>query len=486
MDAAAGWYDDGHGTQRWWDGSTWTEQVRDVPPPTAVHPQSMTIAPQAPATPTRRTAASPAKPPLFGVRNFAVAQAAEAFELRQTIDRLGLADVLERERRVAELDTQIAEKQSHIVDQTNALAVLLRDVDTANAELLDVRNAVEVQEFGVFDFEHPAEASAELATKLEATRSEIKRMISDKTAASASSNFTFNNSAAQGRRFTANMMKILLRAYNAEAENGVKAVRAGNLHTAQSRLSKAAEQIQKQGSMISLEISPHFHRLRLHELELANRHLVAIQREKELERERREQLREQRKAEQELQREHDRLEKEKSHYLATLASLEANGDDEGVLRMRAKLEDVDRALTDVDYRAANIRAGYVYVISNVGAFGDGIVKIGMTRRLEPMDRVNELGDASVPFRFDVHALFFADDAVGIESMLHGLFADQRLNRVNLRREFFAVSPQQVLDALQSHKVEVVEFALEPAAEEFRLSEVARLASIADEQPLLAS
>ena len=112
----------------------------------------------------------------------------------------------------------------------------------------------------------------------------------------------------------------------------------------------------------------------------------------------------------------------------------------------------------------------MYVISNVGSFGPDVVKIGMTRRLEPMDRVRELGDASVPFTFDVHALFFADDAVSIENMLHKEFANCRINQVNMRREYFRTTPQHVLDALREHRVEVLEFTMEPAAAEFRESE----------------
>jgi len=104
--------------------------------------------------------------------------------------------------------------------------------------------------------------------------------------------------------------------------------------------------------------------------------------------------------------------------------------------LQAKLAEIERALRGVEERQANIRAGYVYVISNIGSFGDGVVKIGMTRRLEPTDRVRELGDASVPFRFDVHTLFFSHDAAGIENELHRRLADRRLNKVNLRREFF--------------------------------------------------
>ncbi|NGP09036.1 GIY-YIG nuclease family protein [Rhodococcus sp. 14C212] len=144
-------------------------------------------------------------------------------------------------------------------------------------------------------------------------------------------------------------------------------------------------------------------------------------------------------------------------------------DSAGAERLRAKLAEVRRALDDVDYRAANIRAGFVYVISNIGAFGISMVKIGMTRRLDPMNRVRELGDASVPFRFDVHALFFADDAVTVESTLHQAFAERRVNTVNPRREFFSATPDEVLDVPRRHVGEVLSYTAEPEAEEYPVS-----------------
>src|SRR5690606_26341250 len=211
---------------------------------------------------------------------------------------------------------------------------------------------------------------------------------------------------------------------------------------------RVVDQISQNGTMIDLRVTSHYHRLRLKELSLAARHLEVLKAEKEAERARKAQLREQQKAEAELRREKERLEKERGHYLNTLEALRARGDLEAVADLEAKLADVDRAIADVDYRAANIRAGYVYVISNVGAFGERMVKIGMTRRLEPYDRVRELGDASVPFRFDVHALIFSEDAVGLENSLHEEFADRRVNRVNLRREFFYATPAEVREVLE--------------------------------------
>jgi T5orf172 domain len=137
-----------------------------------------------------------------------------------------------------------------------------------------------------------------------------------------------------------------------------------------------------------------------------------------------------------------------------------------IAELRAKLTDIDSAIAHNDYRIANIRAGYVYVISNIGAFGAGIVKIGLTRRLEPADRVRELGGASVPFRYDTHALFFSDDAVSLESELHKAFAHRRVNWVNERREFFFATPAEVREVLTTKVGALLEYTANPPASKY--------------------
>jgi len=471
----AGWYDDGSGRVRWWDGARWTEQVADSPPASSTQPVPPGgVAPTAPGAPqtmgaVTATEKAPPKISFFGGRKAALAYAAENDRLEGVIQRYGLRDLIDLDREKAAQQSQVDAVLAELHGVREQLDSSRRELSEIQGEIIDARAKVELQSYGMYEFGHPAEASTTLLARLEGVRAQAKEMVRDKSATNATSNFTFNNSAAKGRKFVADMSKLLLRAYNAEAENCVKTVRAGNLEAAAKRLSTVVDQIARQGSMIDLRIAPRYHQLRLEELSLASRHLQAVQAEKELERAHREELREQRKAEQELARQQEKLEKEKSHYASTLSALEAKGDLEGAERVRARLADVARALEDVEYRAANIRAGYVYVISNIGSFGPDVVKIGMTRRLEPMDRVNELGDASVPFRFDVHALFFADDAVGIESMLHKNFASQRLNTVNLRREYFRTRPEDVLAALKDHSVEVLEFRIEPEAIEYRAS-----------------
>lgn len=426
--------------------------------------------------------------PVRGVRVFAQEVVATNAQLLDDLHRVGAMDVLTREqaardavaarenatREAATIRAQAVQEVQQLQEQQRAL----------EAQIVDVRQVAEVHSMGYYDFEHPAEASVKLNGELETVRRQIKDSIRAKTAVRSVTGFTFNNSEKEGTKFVRDLTKLLLRAYNAEAENCVKTARAGNYHVAQNRLEKARQQIRKAGAMIGLDVTESFHRLRLREIELATLHLQAVAAAKEEERARREEAREAARALKELEAAKAKQQKTVDHHLNVLAKLEETGDTDGMERVREQLAEAQAALQDVDNRLANTRAGYVYVISNLGSFGERMVKIGMTRRLDPMDRVKELGDASVPFNFDVHALFFSQNAVGVETMLHQHFAAQRVNRVNLRREYFYATPDDVRTALAAHDVEVVEFRTEAGAEEFHLSEEIRATE--DEESLIGS
>jgi hypothetical protein len=220
---------------------------------------------------------------------------------------------------------------------------------------------------------------------------------------------------------------------------------------------------------MNIRISAAYHALRIRELELTSDYLEKRAEEKEREAAERERLREERRVQQELARERARLEKEHQHYTNVINRLIEQGKLEAAEEHRATLARIAKAIEDVDYRVANVRAGYVYVISNVGAFGDHMVKIGLTRRIDPTERIRELGDASVPFRYDTHALFFSDDAVGLEAKMHDHLAERRVNWVNKRREFFYVSPAEAKKALLELAGELLEYVDEPEALEFRQS-----------------
>ena len=264
--------------------------------------------------------------------------------------------------------------------------------------------------------------------------------------------------------------KLLLRAYNAEADNLVRTMRPYRLASAIERLGKTVETIARLGKTMDIRISPAYHQVRIRELELTADYLAKVEEEKERIRAERERQREEDKARKEFEREKARLLKEQAHYQTALRRLEDNQDETAAAALRTKLEEIATAIAGVEERAANTRAGYVYVISNIGAFGERMVKIGMTRRLDPMDRVRELGDASVPFRFDVHALIFSEDAVGLEARLHSELADRRVNRVNLRREFFYATPTEVRKLLERLTDQhILEYHETPEALEWRAS-----------------
>jgi hypothetical protein len=353
-------------------------------------------------------------------------------------------------QRIAELDAEVARLKA-------------ADPGPETIELDDERV---LQEVGIYRYHHPLENAPEYKEQLGDLSQRIKEMVKAGRAVLASDMFTFNNSLAKGRRMTSEFSRLMLRAYNAEADNCVRALRAGNVLTAKKRLESSVTTIAKLGAMMEMRINPEYHDLRIRELELTADYLMKLQVEKEEAREERERLREERKAEQELAAERARLEKEREHYVNALQAMANAGNEAAITELNERLREIEQAVERNDFRLANIRAGYVYVISNRGALGPNIVKIGLTRRLEPMDRVRELGDASVPFPFDVHAMFFAEDAVTVEADLHRAFAEQRVNHVNRRREFFFATPAEVRTVLLEQVGNLIEFAEQPEATQY--------------------
>lgn len=321
-----------------------------------------------------------------------------------------------------------------------------------------------LQSVGIYRYHHPLENAAMYRDRLDELEARIAQLVKDGRAIEASTMFTFDNSLAKGRKMTNDLGRLMLRAYNAEAENAIAKLRAGNVLTAKRRLERSRDQIAKLGLMMEMRISDDFHALRFEEIELTADWLMKKQEERQAAQEEKARLREERRAQKELEEERERLEKERQHHLRVIAELREQGEDTGELQ--AALDELDAAIEQNDYRAANIRAGYVYVISNRGAFGEGVMKIGLTRRLDPYDRIRELGSASVPFRFDVHALFFSEDAVSLEAELHRHFADRAVNRVNSRKEFFFATPAEVRDVLEERVGSLLEFTDRAEATEF--------------------
>ncbi|MDQ2709128.1 MAG: DUF4041 domain-containing protein [Actinomycetota bacterium] len=436
------------------------------------------------------------KVPLFGARARVKELSAEVASLKAEMDRLGVPEITQLERRHDELNAQIAAQQAtldrqlpdhrakiHADGQAAARELETRltglnsqitTLETRRRELQESLVADEdsamLQAVGIYLSRHPLTDAPVYQGELERLRDRIKTMNKKGGGAiRATTSWTVNGSVPQGRVMVNETSKLMLRAYNAEADNLVRAMKPFKLDSSIDRLSRAAKTIERLGQTMSIAISESYHQLRVTELEITADYLNKVAQDKEREREERVRLREERKVQQEIEAERRRLEKERQHYLNALAAVEAKGEAEPINRLRSMLDEIERSIEAVDYRAANVRAGYVYVISNLGSFGERIVKIGMTRRLEPLDRVRELGDASVPFRFDVHALFFSDDAVGIEQAMHERLAHRRVNHVNLRREFFHATPVEAREHLLELTGDLLHFEELPEALEYRQS-----------------
>lgn len=369
-------------------------------------------------------------------------------------------------RRAARQVAEPADPRDELIAQLEATVRDLRAALTSPQaeEAVQLDDEQVLQAVGIYRYHHPLEDAAAYKDELQRIESQIAQQVRDGHAIERSNMFTFDNSLAKGRRMSDDLSKLMLRAYNAEADISVRSLRAGNVETAKRRLEKSRQAIAKLGAMMQMRIGPGYHALRDEEIELTADWLMKKQEERERHREEAARLREEKKVQKELEAERERLDKERTLIEQTIRQLLADGRSDPDLEQR--LAAIDEAIEQNDFRAANIRAGYVYVISNRGAFGDGVVKIGLTRRLEPLERVSELSGASVPFRFDVHTIYFSEDAVSLENELHRHFAARALNQANARKEFFFATPAEVRDVLLNKVGNLLEFHEEADATEY--------------------
>jgi hypothetical protein len=416
------------------------------------------------------SAASERKIGLFGARSAARDAQSEVDRLRGELARTGALEAADLKAETERLREVLTTTRSKLQGEVFALETQLASLKTS---IVATEEEAALQELGLYSYRHPLDDSVAYKSEIQRIKERSKVMARNGQAVHGSTNWTVNNSAAQGRKMVSDFSKLMLRAYNADADTLARGMKPYKLASAVDRLEKTVATIERLGKTMAIRIAPEYHRLRVKELELAADYQEKLAEERERERAAREQLREEAKVQAEIAREREKLAKQHSQTEIALARAREMGDSATIAVMEAKLADIDQAVLEVDRRAQNFRLGFVYVISNVGAFGPGTVKIGMTRRQEPMDRVRELGDASVPFAFDVHAIVYSEDAVALETALHQRFADRRINRINLRREFFRATPAEVRQALVELEGHLVTFEEYPEAVEFRKSEAIR-------------
>ena len=373
--------------------------------------------------------------------------------------------------KVAELETKKERLEKEIDKRTSK-------IDALKKEAVFFEDAITFQEFGLYTPRYDFVTSEEYKEELDRIRDAQKKLIKNDKAIIGATTWTVNGSKSKGNKMIADMKKLFLRAFNSDCEDVISKVKYNNFDMSLKKIRQSANSIEKLGKSMSVQITQKYIDWKEEELTLAFEYQQKKQEEKEAQKAARAEMREAARLQKEIEAQRKKIEKEQTHYQTAyeklLKQLEEDPDNSDLLAKKSELEnqlnDIDRAIKDIDYREANQRAGYVYIISNIGAFGENVYKIGMTRRLDPQDRVDELGDASVPFNFDVHAMIFSDDAPALETALHKAFEDRKLNMVNTRREFFNVTLDEIKEVVKENFDKTVEFVDVPDAEQFRVSQ----------------
>jgi uncharacterized protein YkvS len=324
----------------------------------------------------------------------------------------------------------------------------LEELQTLEGSLDRAASELRVNEVGLYSPHYNYSSSEDFDREIKSTREEMRSMVRSGAAATCATQWTLENSKQDGARMQRQYSNCMLRAFNGECDAAVANVTWDNVVRLQDRIGKAYEQINQFGSMVQIRISEPYRDLRLAELRLVHEHALKKREEAEEQRRIREQMREEERAQRELERARREAEEDERVFARALEQAReeaAHAKGEELRNLQAKLIDLESKLSEAHARgeramsqAQMTKSGHVYVISNIGSFGEEVVKVGMTRRLDPTERIRELGDASVPFDFDVHAIFFSDDAPGLESMLHKNLDEFRVNLVNPRKEFFKV------------------------------------------------
>jgi chromosome segregation ATPase len=331
-----------------------------------------------------------------------------------------------------------------------------------------------LQEIDMMENPYNYETSQEFQDRLNEIKKEQKEMVRDGKALVFSTTWTVANSKTKGDKFMKNLSKLALKSFNNECDNIIINVKYSSMATAQAKIEKSFKDTNKFIHVMECAITDEYLELKIKELQLKCGWLEKREQEKEELKRQAEILREQEKLEKEIKLEEEKIEIEQQHFNNEIANLEnqiANGGNEDRLReeiakLQAKIDELEGRKATVLERKMHNKAGYVYIISNPSL--EGMLKIGTTRRLDPMVRVEELASASVPFKFAVHSFIFAEDAFALEHTLHMAFDNKRVNKINRKKEFFNVTLDEVKEEVFKHNPNA-EFIDEAIVEDYVLS-----------------
>ncbi len=410
----------------------------------------------------------------------------EADRIKKETSKQKADSAREIEEARADAAEAVGKAKAKATDLTLAYNKAKEIYDRLQHEVSMLEAISEDMSFGLYKPQFSFDTSEAYKTALDKVYEEKKVCIRDDRAATSPTNWTVNNSAAEGKRMIKKQVKIMLRAFNGECDSAVARVSWNNATRMVERIQKSFEAINTLGVVVQTRISEAYLKLCLDELRLTHEYELKKQEEKEKSREDRERMREEERAQRDFERAQreaaiEKAKAEKAIAAARDALQHATG--EHLEAIQTEIQVLEKRMADAQSKqdravsmAQLTKMGHVYVISNLGSFGENVFKIGMTRRLEPDDRIQELSGAAVPFGFDIHAMIFSEDAPGLETSLHAKFADRRLNLINPRKEYFSVGLDEISEFAQSQGLKV-EFLKTPEAKQFRESEAMRLKAL---------
>jgi hypothetical protein len=423
----------------------------------------------------------------LATRTTEVEAQAEAF--RQKHEEEQTAHYARLAARTAEVEAEIAELKKKHMDEVRTMEA---EIGPLRAEHKALSDEAALVDMGFYRPRHNFVTSERYKKAIDENYDKQKEMLTGKKAARCDREWVLDGSAAKGRKHVEKTLSLMLRAFNGECDSAIAKVKATNFQTMENRIRKSFEAVNKLGQMQECYMSEEYRDLRLQELQLEYEHAQKVQAEREEQRAIKEEMRQQAIAEKEAERAQQEAEREQRQYQAALEKaraemarvdaekeVDAQVQQEKHSAMESRIAELEQMMAEANAKqeramslAQQTRSGHVYVISNIGSFGTHVYKIGMTRRLDPMDRIWELSDASVPFDFDVHAIIYTDDAPGLESELHQRFAERRINVVNERKEFFHVTIEEIAEVVRERCGDI-ELTLAAEAAEFLQSEAYR-------------
>lgn len=385
--------------------------------------------------------------------------------------------IIEKENLTQSLNLEKDEKEKIINNLNSTISQLDKNIIELRNNIVELEELEVYQSFGLYKPKYSFENSSIYKSHLEQIRSKQKELIKQKRATNHSLNWTIENNNKKGKEFILDTIKLSLKAFNNECDNIISKVKFNNIERSEQRINKVYNEINSLTDMQNVSITNQYLSLKIEELYLKYEYECKLQSEKEEQQEIKERMKEEALAAKEIEKAKEKIIKEEKHFEQAIQTIhtkldKAKDDDKEKLLMKLKeleeaLEVAKKNKEDIINREQNTRAGYVYVISNIGSFGEDVYKIGMTRRLEPLDRVRELSNASVPFNFDVHAMIFSDDAPNLENVLHKEFEKYSVNKVNLRKEFFKVPLSEIESLVKEKHNAIIEFTKLASADDYR-------------------